>query len=82
MYDIEFTKKAQRQFENLPHDIQERIIFSLERSRIRPQSFFERLVGQKAHKLRVGKYRIIADIIYDKLIILIIEVGHRKNIYK
>ena len=32
--------------------------------------------------LRVGEYRVILDIIKNKLIMLVLEVGHRKNIYK
>ena len=82
MYEIQFTKSSQRQFDNLPLDIQERISAALDRSRIRPQSYFERLVGDKLYKLRVGNYRVIADIFHDKLLILVIKTGHRKNIYK
>ena len=82
MYDIQFTKTAQRQFDKLPLNVQERIRDVLERVQIRPQSYFERLVGDKSYKLRIGDYRILADIYLDKLLILVIKVGHRKNIYK
>ena len=34
------------------------------------------------HKIRSGDYRIIYEIHDDKLIILIVKVGHRKDIYK
>jgi mRNA interferase RelE/StbE len=50
---------------------------ALERARILPQHHFERLVGDTAFKLRVGDYRIIADIYAERLVI---EVGHRRNI--
>jgi len=82
MYDIQFTRSAQKQFDKLPLDIRERISSVLERARIRPQAYFERLVGDKAYKLRIGDYRVIADIYHDKLLILVIKTGHRKNIYK
>lgn len=82
MYEIEFTKKAQKQFDKFPYEIQERIISVLERTRLRPGNYFERLVGDKAYKLRVGKYRIIVDLVHEKLIILVLELGHRRNIYK
>ena len=81
MHEIEFTKNASKQFFKLPYEIQERILSVLERARIRPHSYFERLVGEKAHKLRIGKYRVIADIFDDKLLILVLEIGLRKNIY-
>lgn len=32
-------------------------------------------------RYRVGDYRILADIQEDKLVILVINVGHRRNIY-
>lgn len=34
------------------------------------------------HKIRWGDYRIVYQIDDDKLIILIIKIGHRKDIYK
>ncbi len=34
------------------------------------------------HKVRSGNYRIIYEIYDDKLVILIIKVGHRKDVYE
>ena len=34
------------------------------------------------HKVRVGDYRIVYEIQDDVLVILIVKVGHRKNIYR
>jgi len=82
MYAIEFTPSSEKDFLRLPAEAQTRIKAVLERARIRPQAHFERLVGDQSYKLRAGDYRIIADIYHDKLVILVIEVGHRKNIYK
>ncbi|HLC96047.1 MAG TPA: type II toxin-antitoxin system RelE/ParE family toxin [Candidatus Nanoarchaeia archaeon] len=81
MYSIEFSETAEKQFNKLPKDIQIRIVSSLERIRIRPQKHVLRLVGSPYFRLRVGDYRIILDIRDDKLIILVIVVGHRRNIY-
>jgi mRNA interferase RelE/StbE len=82
MYDIEFTEDAKRQFLKLDKSIQERIGSVLERVRILPEHFVEKLVGEPGYKLRVGDYRVILDIINQDLIILVLEVSHRKNIYK
>lgn len=82
MYEIIFSNKADIQLKKLETHIQHRILATLERVRIRPQSHFERLVNEKGYKLRVGDYRVIADIDNNRLVILIIKVGHRKNIYK
>lgn len=82
MYEIEFTDKAKREFLKLEKSIQERIGSVLERIRIRPEHFVEKLVREPGYKLRVGDYRVILDIDHNKLIILVLKIGHRKNIYK
>lgn len=81
MYEIIFSLKAKKQFFKLEKIVQERIISALERIRIRPEAFIIKLVGDPGYKLRVGDYRIIMDIDKNNLLILIIKIGHRKNIY-
>ena len=34
------------------------------------------------HKIRSGDYRIIYEIHADRLVILIVKIGHRKDVYK
>ena len=41
----------------------------------------KKLVGQPLYRLRVGDYRVIFDVQKEKLIILILTVGHRSKIY-
>jgi len=81
MFDIIFSDKAKKQLEKIDKTNQERILKSLERIRIRPESYVTKLVGDPAYKFRVGDYRIILDIDQGKLLILVIKVGHRKNIH-
>ena len=81
MYTVIISKKADGQLRKLEKDIQERILSVLERVRTRPETHFQRLVGSDTYKLRVGDYRIIADIDKGNLIVLVLEIGHRKNIY-
>lgn len=82
MYEIIFSETALKHLKKLERSIQKRIITALERIRIRPESFVKRLVGESYYRLRVGDYRVILDIQQKNLIILVIEVGHRKKIYK
>jgi mRNA interferase RelE/StbE len=81
-YEIIFSDNALTQLKKLEHSIQERIIKSLERIRIRPEAYVTKLIGDPGYRLRVGDYRVIIDIDKEKLHILIIKIGHRKNIYK
>ena len=82
MYKVEFSKQAEKQFDKLDFEIQGRILNVLERMKIRPYSFVKRRVGTPYFRARVGKYRLILDIQNEKLVIYVIELGLRKNIYK
>jgi len=82
MYDLTYSHSAAKFLKKLPKQKQKHILAVLERARIRPEAHFERLVGDAAYKLRAGDYRIITDIYKNKLCILGIKIGHRRNIYK
>ncbi len=82
MYKVVIPQDVQRQLKKLDAPIQTRILSTLERIKIRPQDFVEKLVGEPGHKLRVGDYRVFLDIFQEDLVILLIEISHRKNAYK
>ena len=82
MFDIEFSKYSEKQFYKLEKFAQQRIISTLERIRVRPYPHVKKLVGCPYFRLRVGDYRLIIDIKESKMIIYVLEVGHRKNIYQ
>lgn len=81
IYKVIFSDKALRQFKKLERNVQERINTALDRIRIKPHSYVIKLVGKPGYKVRVGDYRIIMDIEQQRLLILVIKVGHRRNIY-
>ncbi len=82
MFEIEFSESAEKQLYKLEKQVQIRIVSTLDRIRIRPYPFVKKLVGSPYFRLRVGDYRVILDIKDYKLIIFVIELGHRSNIYK
>lgn len=82
MFEVRLSKLAEKQLYKLPQNIQNRIIRTLERIKIRPHAHIKKLVSSPYFVLRVGDYRVILDIKNKELVILIIEIGHRKNIYK
>ena len=42
----------------------------------------EKLTNEEVYRIRYGIYRILYTIEDDKLIIIVIKVGHRKDVYK
>ena len=82
MYDLIYSPGALKVLEKLDKPTKERILTALERLRIRPESCdIKRLVGMPGYRFRVGDYRIIFDMEQEKLHILVLKIGHRKNIY-
>lgn len=81
-YDIIFSASAKKQLHKLPPQTRQRIIGALERIRVRPFSFIRKLVNDPGYRLRVGSYRVILDVQQEKLLILVIKIGHRRNIYR
>ncbi|MFT4310138.1 MAG: type II toxin-antitoxin system RelE family toxin [Candidatus Woesearchaeota archaeon] len=82
MFDLFFTAESKKFLKKLNEQDAKRIISTLERCRVRPHSYVKKLVSSPYFRLRVGDYRVILDIKVGKLLIIVIEIGHRKNIYK
>ena len=82
MYEVTFSDKALKQLKKLDRPLQERIVSALEKIRVRPESYVTKLIGDPAYKLRVGDYRVIMDIDKGNLLVLVIKIGHRKDVYK
>lgn len=82
MYNIIFSEKAERFLGKLNDLDRERIVRALERIRMRPESFLEKLVGEAGYKFKVGSYRLFIDLNQDSLLIMVIKIGYRKNVYK
>jgi len=82
MWSIEWSGEAQRDILGIEKKIAERIVRKLDSIVSDPMRYFERQVGSDEYKLRVGDWRVLALFYYDKKIIWIEKVDHRKNIYK
>lgn len=82
---VVFTDNAEKQFLKLDKPIQKQIqkfilkLQNLENPRERGKSLVGNLIG--FWRYRVGDYRILCRIIDQELIISVVEIGHRKEIY-
>lgn len=82
MYEIVLSNKAKKQLSKFPKVLRKRMGSVLERMRVRPHHFAKKLSGVPYFSQRVGEYRIIIEIQNKKLIVLVIEIEHRKQVYK
>ena len=82
MYEVIYDPEVMDQMLKLEKDLSKRIWNKVSDTKDDPHHYFERLQGRDDFKLRVGDFRIIADINDEEERIEVTLVGHRKNIYK
>lgn len=86
-YRVIFSERAKKQLKELDKHISSLIIGWLEKNiegsenpRIHGKALIENRIGE--WRYRIGDYRIICEIKDTEVIVLVLEVGHRKEIYK
>ena len=81
--ELKILPSAQRSLNDLDRPLRRRVASRIDalREDPRPQGA-TKLVGSKYWRIRVGDYRVVYDIEDAQLIVLVIEVGHRREIYR
>jgi len=83
-YRIEVKRSAAKALKKIPKPDQKRISEKIDNlAENLPNPDTTKMKGNNPfHKIRVGDYRIIYEIQDDVLLILIVKIGHRKDIYR
>jgi len=81
MYSLIIPKDINKQLDKLGNQIKSRILAKLILLKDSPKSKSQPLVGTKFWKTRIGDYRVVFYISDKKLVILVLEVEHRKKVY-
>ena len=82
-FHVEFTPAARRDLAKLPRDALRRVdalILALAENPYPPGA--KKLQGSDYFRVRAGDYRIIYTVEHRRLVILVIRVGHRRDIYR
>ncbi|MEH2036520.1 type II toxin-antitoxin system RelE family toxin [Nostoc sp.] len=83
-YEVKFSRVAKKQFRKLPIDVQQRIQTRINDLAIEPRpNGVKKIQGDdNSYRIRVGDYRVVYEIDDDVLIVTVIKVKHRSEIYK
>ncbi|HWL88900.1 MAG TPA: type II toxin-antitoxin system RelE/ParE family toxin [Polyangiaceae bacterium] len=82
-YSIDFTPSAAKELAKLPKAERRRIATKIDALANEPRPpGVEKLAGEDAWRVRVGDYRIVYEVQDRVLVILVLAVGHRREIYK
>jgi mRNA interferase RelE/StbE len=82
-YKIEIKKSAEKELNNSPHNDLKKIIQEITNLAENPRpSDCKKLTGEEKYRIRSGKYRIFYLIEDNILMVYIIKIGHRRDIYR
>lgn len=82
-YNINFNKKARKKLDSMSDVIVMPILIAIENLAENPKpKGYKKLKGRSGYRIRVGNYRIIYEIFDEIVLIDVIDLGHRKDIYE
>jgi mRNA interferase RelE/StbE len=82
-YSVNIPRKVQKQLDRLPTNIQSRVVNALFDLGKDPRPAGSRsLKGREGYRLRVGDYRALYRVNDEDGEILVIRVGHRRDVYR
>lgn len=81
MYSIQIEENAEKFLKKLQKKDSGMILNKIYSIRENPFRYLKRLHGEKLWRLRIADYRAIIDVVISMNKIIILRIGHRKNIY-
>ena len=82
-YEIELSRSALKSLKKLDRKAAVRIFAAVEKLAKNPRPHgVKKLEGYTLWRLRVGDYRVVYDIDDGKVVILVVKVSHRKDVYR
>jgi mRNA interferase RelE/StbE len=83
-YTIQFKPLALRQLEKLPRDVQKRLAAKIEtlKGDPFPDGCKKMAAIADTWRVRVGDYRVVYQVHRGILLVLVLTVGHRKDVYR
>jgi len=82
-YRLLFKKSIARDLRAIPKKDVRRILKRIETLAVNPRpNGCEKLTDQERYRVRQGSYRIIYEVQDDALVVVVVKVGHRKNVYR
>jgi len=82
-YQVILPKSVQKELDRLPDDVARRILARLAGLETNPRpADVKKLKGRDAWRIRVGDYRVIYEVHDQVLQVIVITVGHRREIYR
>jgi mRNA interferase RelE/StbE len=82
-YKIEIKRSAAKELEQLPPKDRARVATRIQSLAADPRPpGAEKLSGQERYRVRQGNYRILYEIQDDLVVVVVVKIGHRRDVYR
>ena len=83
-YKVLFKPSAERALRKLPQEVQRRIVGEVATLAYdpRPAGVVKLAGDENLWRIRIGDYRVVYEIHDDRLVVLVLRVAHRKDVYR
>ena len=82
-FEVIFKQSVAKDLRQIPNKDVARILKRIEALSVEPRPpGVEKLSGQEKYRIRQGVYRILYEIRDNELIVMVIKVGHRRDVYR
>ncbi|MES2701963.1 MAG: type II toxin-antitoxin system RelE/ParE family toxin [Bacteroidota bacterium] len=81
-YSLNFSRQAFKELEQINEPFYSKVKLAISTLALDPRPYgYKKLKGRTGYRIKVGIYRIIYDIVDTELIVDVITIGHRKDVY-
>ena len=82
-YKVVFRRSVAKDLQGIPNRGVRRILATIASLSEEPRAAgAEKLSGQERYRVRQGDYRIIYEIHDDAVVVIVVKVGHRREVYR
>ena len=82
-YSLEFAKSVRKDLRKIGKRDASRILKAIDKLEANPRSpTCKKLTDRELYRIRVGNYRVVYEIFDLRLVIMIVKIGDRKDVYR
>lgn len=83
LYSLEFAPSVRKDLRKIDRQVVPKLLSAMEDLRKDPRpASSKKLTNEDLHRIRVGQYRVLYQIEEFRLVVFVVKIGHRKEIYR
>tara|TARA_R100000027_G_scaffold32887_1_gene24093 strand:- start:489 stop:749 length:261 start_codon:yes stop_codon:yes gene_type:complete len=83
LFDLEFASSIRKDLKKIHKKEVMKILTEIQNLAEDPRpTNCKKLTNEELYRIRIGNYRVIYEIFDERLIVYVVKVGHRKDVYK